>query len=113
MNVDLAFIVGGTAAEEIAIAHRGFKGRGSPKIEGLGRLHVVVSVEKNSGLARRFEGFGVNQRMHVGGNNLDFFESGGAQFVSYPARGALNVGLVLALGADAGDAQAFVEFGKV
>jgi len=51
--------------------------------------------------------------VQVGGNDFDFFESGGAQLVSDPACGAFDVGLVLALGADAGNAQKFVEFGEV
>jgi len=40
--------------------------------------------------------------MHVGGNDFDFFESCGVQFVGDPASGAFDVGLVLALGANAG-----------
>src|SRR5258707_14918129 len=107
MDVNLAFVVGGSAAEEIAFAHRGFKGRRGPEIERLGGLHVVGSVKKNGGLAGRFEGFGVNQRMHVGGNDFDFFESGGGQFVGDPASGAVRVGVVLAVGANGGAAQEF------
>src|SRR6266852_9363186 len=113
MNVHLALVVGGAAAEEIAVAHGGLKGRRGPEIERLSGLHVVVPVEKNGGLAGRFEGFGVDQRMHVGGNDFNFLESGGAQFVGNPACGALDVGLVLALGADAVDAEEFAEFGEM
>src|SRR6202022_4560004 len=104
MNVYLALVVGSAAAEEIAFAHRRLKSRRSPEIEGLGGLHVIMSVKKNGWLAGRFERFGVNQRMHVGGNNLDLFESGGAEFVRNPSSGAFDVRLVFAFGADAGDA---------
>src|SRR6267378_3876203 len=103
MDVDLPLIVGGAATKKFAFAHGGLKGRRGPEIEGLSRLHVVMSVKKNSGLTGGFEGFGVNQRMHAGGNDFNFFESGGAQFFGNPAGGALDIRLVLALGADTGE----------
>jgi len=33
-NMNLAFVVGGAAAEEIAVAHGGFEGRSGPEIDG-------------------------------------------------------------------------------
>ena len=40
----LAFVVGRTAGVDVAIASRGLEGRGLPKIERIGGLHVVVAV---------------------------------------------------------------------
>jgi len=51
--------------------------------------------------------------MHAGGNDFNFFKSGGAQFFGNPIGGALDIRLVLALGADTGDAQKFAEFGEM
>src|SRR5271167_3810090 len=59
-----------------------------------------MSVEKYRGLAGSLEGLGVDQRMKSGGNNFDSLEPGGAQVVGNPTGGALDVLLVLALGAD-------------
>ena len=113
MNVDLSFVVGGAAAEEIAVANGGFKSGRGPKIKRLSGLHVVMSVEKNCGLAGRFEGFGVDERVHVGGDDFDFFETSGAQFFGNPLGGALDVRLVLTLGTDARDAEKFAKLCKV
>src|SRR6202043_3522893 len=96
-----------------AVAHRGLEGRRGPEFERFGGLNVVMPVEKNGGLAGSVERFGVHQRVHVGGNDFDGLETGGAQLVSDPARGAFNVRLVFALGADAGDAQEFAKLGKM
>jgi hypothetical protein len=51
--------------------------------------------------------------MKVRGDDLNRFKPGGSELGGDPAGGALNVGLVLALGADAGDAQKFAQFRKV
>jgi hypothetical protein len=113
MNVDLPFVVGGAAAEEIAIADGGFKSGRGPEIERLSGLHVVVPVEKDGGLAGRFERFGVDERVHVGRNDFDFFETSGAQFFGNPVGGALDVRLMLTLGTNARDAQEFAKLCKV
>jgi hypothetical protein len=47
------------------------------------------------------------------GDNLHVIKSGGAEMVRDPARAAFDIGLVLALGADAGDAQKFAELRQV
>ena len=65
------------------------------------------------GLPGAFERFGVDERMKCGGNDFNCVESGGTQIVGNPAGGAFDVRFVLGLGADAGDAKKFVQFGKV
>src|SRR6267154_939795 len=109
MQMHLAFVVSGAAAEEIAVAHRGFKGRRGPQFQGFGGLHVVMPIEKNGGFSGSVERFGVNQRMHVGGNGFDGLESGSAELVGNPARGAFDIRLVFAFGADARNAQKFTK----
>ena len=110
VDVHLAFVVGGAAAEEIAVADGGLESGSGPKIERLGGLHVIVAVEKDGGLAGRVQRFAVDQGMHFRGHDFDVFEARGAELFRDPMRGALDVGLVFALGADAGNAQEFFQF---
>ena len=105
VDMDLAFVVGGAAAEEIAAANGGLEGRRGPQIERLGGLNVVMAVEKDGGLAGRVQRFRVDQRMQLGRNDFDVGESGAAEPFGNPLGGALDVRLVLALRADAGNAQ--------
>src|SRR5580693_1179153 len=109
MNVDLAFVIGGAAAEKIAIAHGRFEGGRGPKIERFRRLHIIVAVEEDRGLAGDFERFGINERMEICRNNFNFLETGGAKIVGHPASRTFDVRLVLALGADTGDPQEFAK----
>ena len=113
VDMDLAFVVGGAAAEEIAAANRGLEGRRGPEFERLGRLDVVMAVEKDGGLAGRVQRFRVDQGMQLGRNDFDVGESGAAEAIGDPLGGALDVRLVLALRADAGNAQEFVEIGEM
>src|SRR5262249_50885051 len=113
MNMDLAFVVGGAASKEIAVADHGFKRGGCPQVEGLGRLYVVVPVKKDGGLAWSLEGFGVYEGMQRGGNRFNGLEPSCAQMVADPASGPLDVRLVLAFCADTGDPQEFTQLGQV
>ena len=91
----------------------GLEGRRGPQIERLDGLDVVMAVEKDGGLAGRVQRFRVDQWMQLGRNDFDVGESGAAQAVGNPLGGALDVRLVLALRADAGNAQEFVEIGEM
>ncbi len=113
MNVYLALVVGGAASKKIAVPHGGLEGGRGPQLERLGRLNVVVSIKKDGGFAGRFERLAIDQRVHSRGHNLDGLHPCAAELVGYPLGGALDVRLVLALGADAGDAQKFAELSKM
>src|SRR5260370_42468965 len=86
VDVDLAFVVGGTAPKEIAVPHGGLECRRGPEIEGFGRLDIVVPVEKDSWLARRFQVFRVDERVGTRRNDLNAFESSGAEVYCHPSR---------------------------
>src|SRR6266436_1471867 len=105
----LAFVVGGAAAEEIAVAHGGFESGSGPEIERLGGLHVVVAIEKNRGFAGSFERFRVDEGVQIGRNNFNRFKARGAEIIRDPAGAALDIRLMFALGADAGNAQEFAK----
>ena len=109
MDMNLPFIIGRTAPVDISVAHFRLEGRGVPEFQRFGWLDIVVSVEKDRGFARGFEGFGINKRMKFGGYNFDGLESRGAQAVCNPFGGAVDVWLMLAFGAYGRDAQKFVE----
>ena len=107
MDVDLAFIIGGAAAEKIAVANGGFEGWRGPEVERLGGLHIVVAVEEDGGLAGSFKRFGIDQRMEICRNDFDFLETSGAKIIRDPASGAFDIWFVFAFRADAGDSQKF------
>jgi hypothetical protein len=113
VNVDLAFVVGGAAAEKVAVADCWFEGGRSPEVEGLGGLNVVMTVKKDGRLAGDLQRFSVDERMETRRNDFNRIKSSGAELVGDPAGGALDVGLVFALGADAGNTQKFAQFAKM
>ena len=60
---DLALVVDGAAGVEVAVALGRLEGRRKPFVERIGRLHVVVAVEKHGGLTGGVQPVGVDQRM--------------------------------------------------
>src|SRR5580700_9781967 len=113
MNVDLAFVIGGAAAIDISGASLRIKGGRSPKIERFGGLHVVVAIEKDGRFTGRFERFGINERMKIGGDDLYRPEPGGTKVVGDPFCGALDVWLVLALRADGRNAKKLAKLSEM
>src|SRR5208282_1786957 len=109
MDVDLAFVVGGAATEQIAIANGGLEGGRRPKVERLRGLYIIVAVKEDGGLPGSFERFRVDERMKICRDDFNFLKTGGAKIVGHPASGAFDVGLVFALGAHAGNSQKFAE----
>jgi hypothetical protein len=111
--VNLAFVVCGAAAIEIAVTRFGKKRRRGPEIQRIGGLNIIVSVEKDRGLAGSFEGFRVNERIETGGNDLDRFETGGAEMVGDPTGGAFDVRFMLAFRAYRWDAKEIAQLVKM
>jgi hypothetical protein len=107
VDVNLAFVVGGAAAKDVAVADGRFESGRSPKVQRFGGLDVVVSVEKNGGFARSFEGFGVDERVEIGGDNFDGFETRGTKPVGNPGGGTFDIGFMFALGANRRDSEKF------
>jgi hypothetical protein len=113
MNMNLTFIVGGSASKDIPVAHFGLKGGRGPEFEGLGRLHIVVAVKEDGWLAGGFEGFGVNKRVEAGGNDFNCFEAGRTKTFGDPFGGAIDVRFVFAFSTDGRDAEKFIELAKM
>src|SRR5207245_1617954 len=111
--VDLALVVGGTASKEVAVSNGRFESGRGPKIEGLGRLDVIMAVKEDGGFARSFQRFRIDERVEIRGNDVNRFKSGGTQVIGHPARTSFDVRLVLALGADARDSQEITQLRQV
>lgn len=107
MDMDLAFVISGAAAEKIAVANGRFEGGRSPEVERFGGLHIIVAVKEDGGLAGSFKRFGINKRMEICRNDFNFLETGGAKIIRDPASGAFDIWFVFAFRADAGDSQKF------
>ena len=106
----LAFVVGGAAVKILpSRTVESKRGRG-PEDRGSSAGCVVVSVEKDGGLARGLERFRIHQGVKIRWNDVNRFKSGGSELPGGPACSALDVRFVLALGADAGDAKKFAQF---
>jgi hypothetical protein len=72
-----------------------------------------VAIKKHGGLAGRFERFRIDQGMEIRGNDFNRFKSCRAKVVGNPASAPLDVGFVLAFGADAGDTKKFTQLREV
>ena len=105
VNVNLSFVIGGAAAEKISAANCRLERRRRPQIERLGRLHIVMPVKEHSGFSGSGERFAIHERVHLGADNFDMLEAGTLQTICNPGGGAFDVRFVLALRADAGNAQ--------
>src|SRR5260370_37874158 len=65
MDVDLAFIVGGTASKKVTVADGRLEGRRRPKIERLGGLPVLGAIKEGRGLSRSVHRFGLEERVRT------------------------------------------------
>jgi hypothetical protein len=110
MDMNLALVVGGAAAKDIAVANFRLESRGGPEFQGFRGLNIVVAVKENRGFAGSFEGFGVNEGVKSGGNDLNGLEPRGMQTVGDPFRSAVDIRFMFAFGADRGDAEKLVKF---
>ena len=81
-----------------------------PLVERFSGLHIVVRVAKHGGFAAGVQPIGVNERMSLGGNDLDILHVDTAQFVCDIIGGFLNVGLVFLERANAWNAKKVFEF---
>src|ERR1019366_2886949 len=119
LNIDLPFVVAGTAAVDVVAADFGLERRRFPLVERIGRLHVVVAIEEDGGLVGGAEPLGVDQRVAVARvfDQLGGGHAGGQQIVQCELGGAPDVGLVFRQRADGGNAeeglQALQEFALV
>ena len=104
MREHLAFVVGGAAGVDVAVAPRRFERRRNPLFQRVGRLDIVVTVHQSGRRAGHGRRLGIDQRVAFRGNHFHG-KAQSAQMVGHPAGGLGHVGLVLRIGTDAGNPQ--------
>ena len=102
MREHLALIVGGAAGVEVAVALGRLERGREPRLERFGGLDVVMPVDEQRRLARCGQPFGVDDRVALGFDQLGL-EPHRGQVVAHPDGGPARVGVMIGLGADAGN----------
>ena len=72
-----------------------------PFIQRVGRLHIIMRVHQNRGLAGRMQPVGVEQRVALSRNDFDILHPDAAQFGGHKFRRFPYIALVFVEGADA------------
>ena len=107
----LAFHVGRATRMDVVAHKRGGKGVACPQRQRIGGLHIVVPVDQHGGRGRPgARPCAKDDRMARRGHDLHLRHADRAQAVGNPGGRALNVGRVLRVGRDGGDAQEFLVF---
>src|SRR5262245_17171544 len=95
VHEDLALVVRRAARVNLSIADIGFKRRRGPQIQGIDRLHVVMSVKQNRRLARRIQPVAVHDRVAWRIDEPYVLYARARQRVSRPLRRAAYAGRML------------------
>ena len=104
-----ALVVGGAATIDLALADDGFKGGGSPEIQRVGRLHVVVAVKDDVRPFLRTTAAAEHDRVEGSRNDFDLE----ARLLEQPADmlpGAVHPRLESRVGGHAGMLHVFGQF---
>ena len=109
----LSLVVSRSPAMDPAIPHRAGKRRRRPRVERIGGLHVVVTVDECRGCVGRVQPIAIHQRMAVGLDHSDVLEPSAHQRIGGPERAAANVVGVRGHGADARNGQELRELRDV
>jgi hypothetical protein len=109
VDMNLALVVGRAATINVAVADGGLKGGRSPKVQRLGGLDIIVAIKKDGRFAGSFEGFGINERVKIGGDNFDVFEASGTETIGNPVGAAFDVGFMFAFGTDRRNTEEIVK----
>ena len=112
VGVGLPLVVRGAARHQLVPLHRGLERRMAPELDGIDRLHVVMPVEEDRGLARRAQPLPVHQRM-AGGVDPFRLKPRRAHLVQQEVARAQHLVLVLRIGRDRGDADVVLQLLEV
>lgn len=115
MGHELAFVVGGSAAVDAAIADGWFKGRGAPLVQGFSRLDIIMTVEQDCAAAGEMFVFSNENRVPWCLVKLSV-EAERRQSILQPDGAGEGVSAVRGTGRDTGEAQQseqIVEAGRV
>ena len=70
MRKQLSLVVRRTACEQFSVTNLWFKRGRGPQIQGIGRLHVIMSIDQNRRQTRILNPFSVDNRMALCGKDL-------------------------------------------
>ncbi len=68
-----------------------------------------MAIKKDGRFAGSFEGFSINERVKIGGDNLDGLEARGTKAIGNPVGAAFDVGFMFAFGADRRNTEKIVK----
>ena len=114
----LPFIVARTAGKngafrmDVGLFDDGLKGGCIPQFQRVCRLHVVVSINQNSGRIGRNDFLTVHHRIPRCGNNFNVFTACGFELLGHQFRAFLNVPGVRWVGRDGWDTKQFEQLFK-
>ena len=108
MREHLPFVVGRPPGVEVAVANGRLERRREPWLQGLRRLHVVVAIHEQGWFTRGLEPFRINQGMAFGRDQLGL-QSHRGQIVADEGSRSPRIGIVVRLGADAGNPDEVLE----
>ncbi len=106
----LAFVVDRAAGVDVAVALGGLEGRREPLVERVGRLHIVVTIDKHGRLAGGVQPVGIDQRMTLGFDEARVLHSDALELGQERFGGLAAICLVLRQGGDGWNAQQGLEF---
>src|SRR5579864_7289362 len=104
-DVSLSLVVRRSTGVDVVVADVWLKRRRFPFVQWIGRLHIIMPIQKDSRLSWRTQPFGVDQRIPLALDQLRLLQTSLFQLAAHELGRFLDVRLVLGKGADTRNAQ--------
>jgi hypothetical protein len=98
----LSLVIASSPTVKVIVTHYGLERRSAPFVQGLRRLDVIVSVDKNRWPTLRVQPVRMHDRMTVGGYDSNILQSNSPQMMRQPRSAPAHITRVFWLVADAG-----------
>lgn len=102
---ELPLVVRGTPGVEVSATHLGAEGRAQPRLQWVGRLHVVVAVDEDRGSPRDGRALAVNHGVGVGAQQIHLLTAQAPEMLRQPQGRSAAVAVPGWIGGHAGDAK--------
>jgi hypothetical protein len=112
MHIELSLVIGGTAGKDLSVLNGRVEGTAMPELEGVGRLDIIMPVDKHRGFAGIGYFFAVDDGMAIGRVDFRLVDAGIEQPLFYRIGAFQHIGFVFAAGADGRDTEEFEEFAE-
>ena len=106
----LPLVVSRSPCVEIAVALGGLEGGREPLVEGIGRLHIVVTIDEHCWLSGGVQPIGIDQRMAFALNQAPILQADALQFGEQRFGGLAAIVLVRGIRGDGRNAQQGLQF---